>query len=108
MKCNHCGAEMDFEDLITRSSLGREVKWVCPQCGNVQHQFVEDALKDNTQQGKLVVKDEWFDFRCVAAKDLLGSIVANPSCNPNVPDKNLVTAAINLTDELIKQLRGEK
>lgn len=50
---------------------------------------------------------DWFNFRCVAAKDILGSIIANPLCNPDAPDKKLVTAAVTLADELIAQLKRE-
>ena len=106
MKCNHCGAEMDFEDLITRSSLGREVKWVCPNCSNVQYQLLQDALEGNTRQSTQAVKDEWFNFRCQAAKDFVASILCNP--NPtcgNISDKNIAIAAIKMADELIKQLK---
>ena len=87
MKCKDCKAICPMRD---KSSAGEQ------EC---------------VYQAQIIARPDpidWFNFRCIAAKDLLGSIVANPSCNPNVPDENLVTAAIILTDELIKQLKGEK
>ena len=107
MKCEHCGAEMHIEEIIPHSSFSPEFKWVCPQCSNVQYQFVKDALKDDTQQGKLVVKDEWFNFKCQAAKDFVASILCNPACG-DIPDKDIAIAAIKMADELIKQLKGEQ
>lgn len=50
---------------------------------------------------------DWFNFRCIAAKDLLAALVTKPEYE-EVPDANLVKLSLNLTDELIKQLSGEK
>lgn len=50
---------------------------------------------------------DWFNFRCIAAKDFVANMLINPS-TASVPDKNLVTSAIKLADELIEQLKGEK
>lgn len=50
---------------------------------------------------------DWFNFRCIAAKDILVALVAK-SGSESVPDINLVVGAIGMADLLIEQLKGEE
>ena len=49
---------------------------------------------------------DWFNFRCIAAKDILVALVAK-SGSESVPDINLVVGAIGMADLLIEQLKGD-
>lgn len=111
MKCKNCGAEMHIGNIISHSGFGPEVKWVCPKCSNTQYQFASEAFKENAQQGNLVVKDEWFNFKCQAAKDFVVGMLAHAHrYHPRDAEekdwhKAIVEEGIEIADELVRQLK---
>lgn len=86
MKCKDCEAICSMRD---KSSAGER------ECA-YQAQII--ARPDQI---------DWFNFRCVAAKDILVALVAK-SGSESVPDINLVVGAIGMADILIEQLKGEE
>ena len=110
MECKLCGAVMvkTPDKILTTYPALYEYK--CPKCGHIQYQSVEVISSEHAplvSESLIKKPDPWFNFRCVAAKDILVALVAK-SGSESVPDINLVVGAIGMADLLIEQLKGEE
>jgi predicted nucleic-acid-binding Zn-ribbon protein len=114
MKCKNCGTEMLVDNSIVYTSNPPMYKWKCPKCGCEEYHLTsEHEIDTNTRQSKLVVKDEWFNFRCQAAKDFVVGMLAHAHrYHPRDPEekdwhKAIVEEGIEIADELVRQLKSE-
>lgn len=115
MKCKNCGAEMHLETSVIYTSYPPQYRWVCPKCSNVHYQECGQALNEmlgikqsDGIQGVDVPVDPWFDFRRLAAKDILCAMITKEGYDILPADDVHVPTAIKYADELIEQLKKER
>lgn len=106
MKCKNCGTEMLVDTSVVYTTNPPMYKWKCPKCGCEEYHLTSEYENNtNTQQGKIIVKDEWSNFRCIAAKDFLAASIQHSGFCGNPKDDNHISRAIQYADELIEQLK---
>lgn len=108
MKCKNCGTEMLVDTSVVYTSNPPMYKWKCPKCGCEEFHLVSDFGFNEEQQSKVIVTDEWFNFRCIAAKDFLAASIQRYGFEGDPKDDSGINRAIQYADELIKQLKGEE
>lgn len=112
-KCPKCGATMERDDSLVLTSIPPKYRYICPNCGEMEADTYPpllspyDAVKQELTLEDLVKYREeldnwdWEKLRREAAKDILCAFCSFPPINY----KDDVKQAINLADELIKQLK---
>ena len=120
MECQLCGATMvrTPDKILTTYPAMYEYK--CPKCGHIQYQHVEVINSDYAHYVSESLNekpDPWFEFKCNAAKDILCAMISTDAGYQSILidngyqqriGENVVSNAIYMADELIKQLKEQK
>lgn len=104
-KCPKCGANMLIEEGVMTASIPPKYRYHCPLCGEMDFDTEKYPIPEVMHEPIPVIMIDWNAFRREAAKDILAGFAAKIGHSMNDYSEQSCKYAIQLADELIKQLK---
>lgn len=108
-KCPKCGANMLIEEGVMTASIPPKYRYHCPLCGEMDFDTEKYPMPEVMHEPIPVMINrlptDWSAFRREAAKDILAGFAAKIGHSMNDYSEQSCKYAIQLADELIKQLK---